>query len=255
MRHSGGEVPRHMSPPEFSNESRRVESRTLWLVLAVAAFGFAFFKLGSEMLEGETQALDQQVLRALRRADDPAHLVGPAWFEHAVLDLTALGGPTVICLGVLLTLCYLLFARRRIAAKTIFVSTAGAFALTASLKWFFDRARPTVVPPLSTVSSGSFPSGHAALSAAVYLTMAALLAREAPNPGARRFVLAAGVLLTFLVGATRVLMGVHYPSDVLAGWILGSAWALLCSGAARRWRRARAASLGGASEETATRGG
>lgn len=225
-----------MSPRERSSRSRRVESWTLWIVLSVAALGFAFLRLGSEMLEGETQTFDEAVLRALRRPADPAHLVGPAWFERAVLDVTSLGGVTVLGLVVVLTLAYLLLARRRVAALTIFASTAGAFALSSSLKWIFDRARPTVVPPLAEVSSGSFPSGHAALSAAVYLTMAALLARETPSPATRRFVLATGVVLTILIGATRILMGVHYPSDVFAGWMLGSAWALLCSAIARHRR-------------------
>lgn len=229
-----------MSPLERPTGRRRVESRTLWFVLAVAACGFVFLKLASEMVEGDTQGFDERILRAFRRSGDPSRLVGPAWFESTVLDLTALGGPTVIALGVALTLGYLLFAGHRIAAATVFASTVGAFVLSESLKWGFDRARPTVVPPLATVSSGSFPSGHAALSAAVYLTMAALLVREVPNPATRRFVLATGILVTFLVGTTRVLMGVHYPSDVLAGWMTGSAWALLSTAVARRWRRSKA---------------
>ncbi len=214
----------------------RIDAWMLWVLLGGASCGFVFFRLGSEMLEGETQAFDERVLRALRRPADPAHLVGPSWFEHAVLDLTALGGPTVLVLGFALVLSYLILAGRRAATRRIFLSTVGAFLLVASMKWLFDRARPTVVPPLAHVASGSFPSGHAALSAAVYITMGALLAREAPTPAARRFVLLAGVLLTILIGTTRVLMGVHYPSDVLAGWMLGSAWALLCSALVRHPR-------------------
>ena len=240
MRDFRDEVPRSMSPIDPPKARRCVQSRTLWIVLAVAGCGLALLLLGSETLERATQALDERVLRALRRSDNPARLVGPAWLKRVAFDLTALGSPAVIVLAVVLALGHLLLARRGVAATTICLSTAGAFALTASLKWFFDRARPSVVPPLAAASGGSFPSGHAALSAAVYLTMAALLAGEAPNPSARRFMLAAGALVTLLVGATRVLIGVHYPSDVLAGWVLGSAWALLCSAVSRRWRKSRA---------------
>ncbi len=243
MGDSADEVIHAMIPMERPNGTRRTESSALWLVLFLAACGFAFFKLGSEVLEGETQAFDERVLRALRRSDDPAHLVGPPWLEQAVIDLTALGGTALIGLGVVLTVAYLVIAGRRIAAQTILASSVGAFLLTATLKRFFDRARPSAVPPLVAVSSDSFPSGHAALSAAVYLTIAALLAREAPNPATRRFVLGVGVFVALLVGTTRVFLGVHYPSDVLAGWVLGSMWALLCTAVDRRWRRKRGEAL------------
>lgn len=231
-----------MSVLEPSPVRAHGEFRTLWLVLVATAFGFLFFRLGSEVLDGETQAFDEYVLRALRRADDPDRLIGPAWGERVALDLTTLGGPPVIVLGVVLTLGYLFAARRRVAAFTVLASSIGAFALEATLKGLYDRARPVVVPPLAHASSASFPSGHATLAAGVYLTVAALLARESSSPRARRYVMFAGVTVTLLVGLTRVVLGVHYPSDVLAGWALGSAWALLCASAARRWGRSKPSS-------------
>lgn len=221
-----------LDAPIRPHGNERVTRRALRVALVVAAAGFALLRLGSEMLEGETQAFDEQVLRAFRRPGDPGKLIGPSWLEQAMLDVTALGGPTVIGLGVALTVIYLCLARRPRAAVRAFLSTAGAFLLVYALKSLFARARPSVVPPLSAAASASFPSGHAALSAAVYLTLAAALARDA-RPAARRFVLFVGVLIPVLVGLTRVAIGVHYPSDVLAGWIVGAAWALLSSALSR----------------------
>jgi undecaprenyl-diphosphatase len=98
--------------------------------------------------------------------------------------------------------------------------------LTLALKNWFERPRPDIIVHELYRSTASFPSGHATMSALVYLTLAALVVRVIRDRRLKASVLAVAVLLTGLVGVTRVYLGFHWPSDVLAGWALGAAWAL-----------------------------
>jgi undecaprenyl-diphosphatase len=106
-------------------------------------------------------------------------------------------------------------------------------AVTTVLKNWFDRPRPTVVPHLSIVSTSSFPSGHSTLAATIYLTLGALLGRFVRERRLRAYFLIVALVLSLLVGVSRVYMGVHYPTDVFAGWTAGLAWALICRLVAR----------------------
>jgi undecaprenyl-diphosphatase len=128
----------------------------------------------------------------------------------------------------------LLQSRYRMALVVAFTSFGGMLA-TAVLKEVFARPRPTVVPHLREVSSSSFPSGHAMQSAIVYLTLGAMLMRIVEGRLTKMYVLAIAVFLTLLVGCSRVYLGVHYPTDVIGGWIIGFVWALLCWLAAQWW--------------------
>jgi len=177
--------------------------------------------------------LDRQILLALRSSGDLSDPVGPDWLQRAAVDLTSLGSHTVIALVVLSAAGVLFIQRRRPDALWLVAMTAGAMLLNHCLKIFVARARPDLVEHLVTVVTPSFPSGHALLSAAVYLSLPALLGREAGAP-VRRALFGLAVLLTLLIGVSRVYLGVHWPSDVLGGWILGSLWALGWS-----WARAR----------------
>ncbi|MBM3856033.1 MAG: phosphatase PAP2 family protein, partial [Verrucomicrobia bacterium] len=105
--------------------------------------------------------------------------------------------------------------------------------LSTMLKYFFGRPRPDVVPHLSPAALASFPSGHSMLSAIVYLALGTLLARLVSEMRLKLYILGMALTLTFLVGASRIYAGVHYPSDVLAGWTAGLVWAVLCWLAAR----------------------
>jgi undecaprenyl-diphosphatase len=206
-----------------------IERALLITLLLIGAALFAFFKLASEVSEGDTMALDRAILTGLRSGADPAIPVGPHWLPEAMTDITALGSSTVLLLVAAVVIVYMLVARRLRTALFVFAATGGGIALGGLLKLVYARPRPDLVPHLVDVTSSSFPSGHATDSALVYLTLAALLARTVPERALRITIIAAAILVTLLIGVSRVYLGVHWPSDVLAGWTIGAAWALCCS--------------------------
>ena len=194
----------------------------------VLALVWLFITLAGEVIEGDTRQFDEWVLSSLRRTDNPAELRGPWWVRAGAEDVTALGGPTVLGLTVLVVTGYLLLNGLYRTGLFVFVASSGGWVLNWTLKQVFERTRPDIVPHLREVMTSSFPSGHALTSAAVYLTLGALLMRIATGRLAKYYCLATAMFVTLLVGSSRVFLGVHYPTDVLAGWLIGMSWALLC---------------------------
>lgn len=191
-----------------------------------------------EMARATTpHAFDTEILLAFRQARQPYSPIGPHWLEGAVRDVTALGSTSVLVLITSAVIIYLLLIRRPTTALLMFVAVAGGQVLSSLLKFEVDRPRPDLVSHLVNETSLSFPSGHAMLSAVTYLTLGSLAARFLPDRTTKVFVLALAVLITVLVGTSRVYLGVHWPSDVLAGWCAGFAWAMLCWLAARLLQR------------------
>jgi undecaprenyl-diphosphatase len=215
----------------------RADLVVLLAALAVATSVWAFLAIADRATDGPPGHLDERLLRELRRADNPAEPVGPGWLQEAARDITALGGYTVLTLVVGAVLGFLVIGRHFPAAILVAVATTGGWLLSVLLKDLYDRPRPDLVPHLTRVASSSFPSGHAMLSAVVYLTLGALLARLVPRWRAKLYFVAVAVMLALLVGSSRVYLGVHYPTDVAAGWAAGVAWATLCWLAARRLQR------------------
>jgi undecaprenyl-diphosphatase len=215
----------------------RHEFGTLLSVLVLASGLWVFIEVADEVAEGETRALDRAVLLALRNPNNLADPRGPPWFEEMGRDLTALGGTALLSLFSLAAVAHLLLRQKPRSAAFVGVSVIGAWALSLALKQLFERPRPDLVPRLSYVMTSSFPSGHSMLSAAVYLTLGALLARFESNLLLKAHVLGWAVLFTVLVGVSRVYVGVHWPTDVLAGWAAGAAWASLCGLVARALQR------------------
>jgi len=202
---------------------------TLLLVgVAVLFLLVVFSRLASEVLEGETLTFDKRLLTALRDPADPSRPIGPAWLLGGALDVTALGSATVLGLVVFAVAGFLVLQGTWRTGTFVLVACSGAWFINAALKQVFQRPRPDVVPHLRDVMTLSFPSGHALVSAVVYLTLGALLMRVATRPITKWFCMGLAMLVTFLVGASRVYLGVHYPTDVLAGWLVGLSWALLC---------------------------
>ena len=196
------------------------------LVAAVLALGFG--KIADEVAEDHTKAFDSLIINFFRQSDDPSKLIGPPWAQEVGRDVTSLGGYALLTTFVVIVTGYLLMRRDRGAAVFLLIAVTGGTTISSALKDVFQRARPNIVPHATEVFTSSFPSGHSTLSAVVYLTMAALLTRVEHNSRIRAYIMTVALLLTLMVGVSRVYLGVHWPTDVLAGWSIGSAWAILC---------------------------
>lgn len=203
------------------------EPSVLLAILAFIGLIWIFAGLSEEVFDKETQSFDTTVIKALRVAGDLGTPIGPGWVESAFHDITSLGSPTIITLVTVIVTSYLVAAGRwRLGALTAVSITLGSI-VEKLLKALFDRARPDIVPHLVDVHSLSFPSGHAMLSAMTYLTIGVLLAQAQTRWRLRSFIFATSIILTLLIGMSRVYLGVHWPTDVLAGWTAGALWALL----------------------------
>ena len=206
--------------------------------MLLTAFGivlalYGFIELAGEMLEGDMRHFDEWLLRLLRHENDLTVPIGPPWLSGAVTDISALGGTAVLVVVILVAIGYLALQHRYGATVLVIVASAGGGLLSVALKQVFARTRPAIVPHLVLVEGHSFPSGHSMAAAVIYLTLAALLARFTARRRVRIYILGISLVLTVLIGITRVYLGVHYPSDVVAGWAAGLAWALVCWLAAR----------------------
>lgn len=199
------------------------------LVVALLMLGsvWAFFALADEVQEGGTHKFDEAVLLSMRNPADLSDPIGPGWVEEIGRDFTALGGVAVLVMVVLATSGFLLLQRKNHAALWLLLSAGSGMLLSTVLKMGFDRPRPDLVPHGSIVYTASFPSGHSLMAAVVYLTIGTLLARVQPKRRLKIYLLTVAILLTLMVGVSRVYLGVHWPTDVLAGWTIGIAWALL----------------------------
>jgi len=220
--------------------TRRERRELIWLFagLGLCLLLLGFLTLAGAVTEGDTQAFDTRILSALRDPVNPSRPVGPAWIEEPLIDLTSIGGPTVLWLIVVAVAGFLVLQTRYRTAIVVVLTSATGELLNMAMKHLFNRPRPTIVPHLRAVYSTSFPSGHAMESAIVYLTLGAILMRAAESRVTKIYILGLAVLLTVLVGVTRVYLGVHYPTDVIAGWIVGFFWASVCWLVAQRFEGA-----------------
>jgi undecaprenyl-diphosphatase len=218
--------------------ARRSELWPLVSTLAMAALLLAFGFIAQEVAEGEPLAFDRALLLAFRDPANPSVPIGPSWLLDTARDVTSLGSTVVLGIILLAVVGFLLLARQRAAAWLMLGAVLGGVALNNALKLAFARPRPDIVSPLVQVFTASFPSGHATLSAITYLTLGALLGRTQPTSGLRIYLIGLAAFLTGLVGLSRVYLGVHYPTDVLAGWCIGAAWAMGCW-ALMKWMQGR----------------
>lgn len=200
-------------------------------VFVAAALILLFGSIAEEVVEGDTHRLDRAVLMAFRAPGNPADLIGPDWFEEMVRDVTALGSYAFVIITVTAAVGYLLLMRKYGLALLLLAAEAGGMLISTLLKQLFDRPRPDL-EHAARVFTASFPSGHATLSAVTFLTLGALLTRVTSDRKSKLYFMATAIVLTVLVGLSRLYLGVHYPSDILAGWCVGSAWAVLCWGGA-----------------------
>lgn len=200
----------------------------------VAGLFFLCFKVWSEVAEGDARGFDQKLLLSLRVSGHPDVPIGPAWLTQSMIDISGLGGGTLLTLLIVAACGYLVIKRARTRAALLATATISGATLLFLLKNIFGRPRPEFIDHLVTVQSMSFPSGHAANSALVYLTIAALASDVEPSFRVRIYIMTVAMILTVLIGFSRLYLGVHWPSDVLAGWALGAGWALAWRLAASR---------------------
>jgi undecaprenyl-diphosphatase len=206
--------------------------------LLVLAMGFwVFLGLANLVSAGATRQVDEWMVRAVRHPDNPALPRGPQWLPEAVRDVTAMGSTTVLTMITAAAAGFLAMRRQYQALLLLLAAIGGGLLLNWLLKGFFDRPRPDLVPHLMLVRNPSFPSGHSLLSAVVYLTIGALLARLVEPLKFKIYILGVALAFSFLIGLSRIYLGVHYPSDVLAGWTVGLLWAIVCWLSARELQR------------------
>jgi len=226
----------------FSFSLRNRSPRELGLLAGLAGLAallWAGVEIAEQVGEGGVRHLDRTLLLAFRDPANHADPLGPVWFEEMARDLTALGSGGVLLLVVTSCVGYFVLARKWRTALFVLVATIGGLLLGLSLKTVFGRARPDLVMHGARVFSASFPSGHAMQSTVTYLTLAALVARSLADWKARVYVIAVAVFISIVVGLTRVYLGVHWPTDVLAGWVFGGTWSLLCGAVAYSLQRRR----------------
>jgi undecaprenyl-diphosphatase len=203
------------------------EIGALLAVFVAASLILSFGLIAEEVMEGDTHKLDTAILLAFHTPGNPADRIGPPWLEEMMRDITALGSYAFIIIVVVAALGYLLLVRKPALVTLTIASVAGGTFISNLLKAGFDRPRPDI-EHAARVFTASFPSGHATLSAVTFLTLGAILTRVNADRRVKLYFMGVAVFLTILVGISRVYLGVHYPSDVLAGWCIGSGWAMLC---------------------------
>jgi undecaprenyl-diphosphatase len=199
----------------------------LSVILLIVAGVWAFIVLADSVRERETERFDSRINRFCYEHH------GPKWLADAGRDVTALGGVTVLALFIAAVVGYLLLSSRYGMAGLVVVATLGGLGVTSVLKHWIDRPRPPLHQSDAVIYTTSFPSGHSALSAATYLTLGTLLARSTRSRRLRFYFLTLALIATGLVGLSRIYLGAHYPTDVLAGWCVGLVWALICWAVAR----------------------
>lgn len=204
----------------------------------VAAAGLCgFLAMAAVAFDLVPHGFDAATLLALREAGHLDTPIGPAWLQGAVRDITALGSTALLVSVTAACVIYLWIVGSRLNALYVLATMLGGQVLGSLIKVIVHRPRPDIVPHLAVETTLSFPSGHAMMSAVAYLTLALLAASALRSRAAKIFLLALAVLTTFLIGVSRLYLGVHWPSDVMAGWCIGAAWAMLCWLAARRLQR------------------
>lgn len=206
----------------------RREWPVLLTLLLSAAGTWLFIVLADMVVDGNADAIDKELLLLFRDQEDPSRMAGPRWFQEMMRDFTGLGSTGVLTLVTLSAVGFLVLERKDHAALLLLISVLGGVLLSNALKLTFARPRPPFADIGPLVTSASFPSGHSMMSAVVYLTIGAIVAHMRPDPRVGAFVLTLAVFVTVLVGLSRIYLGVHWPTDVLAGWAVGSAWAILC---------------------------
>ncbi len=223
---SSPHLPPGSGPPHTSWLGLVLETRILAYVAALAFSLWSFVEVAGAVQEGATGFIDERILLALRASSDPAATSGPAWLQAMARDVTSLGSAFVLGTLVTIVVGFLMLAGKLRTSLLVLLSTVSGTLTMLLLKQAFDRPRPSLLIRGDHAVAASFPSGHAMVSTLVYLTLAALITRLLPSTVLKLYVLAAALLLSVLIGLSRIYLGMHWPTDVMAGWAAGATWAL-----------------------------
>ncbi|MBC2601963.1 phosphatase PAP2 family protein [Puniceicoccus vermicola] len=204
----------------------------VWAILLCAGI-WGFTEIAEYAMGGDSHAIDRKILLSMRSSADASDPAGPEWLEELGRDFTALGGTGVLTLVTFAVTGYLVLIGKKRVAGFLILSVVLGLVMSSLLKGGFDRPRPDLVPHGSHTYTSSFPSGHSMMAAVCYLTLASLLCAVHTERRIKMYLLSIAFLLTILIGVSRVYLGVHWPTDVVAGWLAGALWAFTA------WRIAR----------------
>lgn len=225
-------VPRH---------GQRIDPRKALIVSAICWAGFAVMTYA--VAHGRTVWLDHTGLLIWRDAE--LHPRGSIKLMEAVRDITALGGTLLRNLFAIMAVVALLFLRLRREATLLAATVALAWIVNSGIKLLVGRPRPEIVPHLMEAGGNSFPSGHSFNAAVVYISIALAFAAISRRPSVRTTVIATSLVVSIIIAWSRVWLGVHWPSDVVAGWLGGAGWAFLASALLYRPARNAVAAVSG----------
>lgn len=205
------------------------EAAPLTALVILAGGTVAFIDIAEDVAEGEGRAFDEGVLKWLHpNAAAPSDAIGPPWLDRAMADLTSLGSLAVLSVMVIIAVGYLLFEKKRMQAALLALALLGGLGISEGMKHIFERTRPPDIYHMAGTLNASFPSGHALLATVAYLTLGAMLAQGMKRRRLKAWVIGWAVGLAMIVGVSRIYLGVHWTTDVLAGWALGGAWSMAC---------------------------
>ena len=206
---------------------QNVEIKVLLTTLLIIISLWVFFIVANAVSAGTTQNLDVRIIEYFRNSGDNSP-AGPAWLPDAMKEITTLGGGTILTIIALIVFFYLRIQKKYPELYFMLAAVIGGTIISFGLKEIFGRERPDEVFRLVDVSSLSFPSGHSMMSAVVYLTLAVLVSRIQKQRKLKIYIITVAIFLSFIIGVSRVYLGVHYPTDVIGGWTIGIVWAALC---------------------------
>lgn len=205
-----------------------IEIKVLIAVLAIIAGTLGFILIAGFVSRGSSDNFDIQILKSFRYPDNLNRPIGPHWLFEIMRDITSLGGATVVFLITFFVIGYFILQKQYSMLIIVLVAVIGGALMDLELKELFGRIRPQIIPSLVFEKSYAFPSGHSMMSAVIYLSLASLIARLQVRFRDKIYIISVAIFLSFIIGISRVYLGVHYPTDVLGGWSLGLAWAALC---------------------------
>ena len=204
----------------------RIHPGHAMLASAVCWVGFAL--VVTMVLGNRAGHFDAAGLQFWRTGTD-LHPRGAPWLTEALRDFTALGGVLLRHVFAVAALVALLFLRLRREATLLVLTIVSGWGVNSLIKALVGRPRPQIVSHLTEAGGSSFPSGHSFNSAVVYIAIALAFAALSPRQAVRATIIATAMIVTLLIAFSRVWLGVHFPSDVIAGWLGGAGWAFAAS--------------------------